>query len=122
MGSKPLSEVTAGLVTECRIDRIERTKERKGKLPARDTIHQEILPDLSEPHKKNGKISHRAWFSPEEYQKLYTATRRRTKKPLNNKYKWETAQLHDLVLFMANTGMRPDENTTLEVLRYYRCG
>ena len=34
-------------------------------------------PDLSEPYRASGKISHRAWFSPEEYKKLYEATRER---------------------------------------------
>ena len=29
----------------------------------------------------SGKVSHRAWFSPEEYKQLYTATRARVAKP-----------------------------------------
>jgi len=29
------------------------------------------LPDLSEPYRSSPKISHRAWFSPEEYKQLY---------------------------------------------------
>jgi integrase len=62
----------------------------------------------------SGKISHRAWFSPEEYKKLYEATRRRARSPKNPRYKWESEQLHDYVLFMANTGLRPDESNQLE--------
>lgn len=75
-GKKGLSEITGGLVNEYRMHRIAQTKERWGKPPARTTMHQEIvclrqilktalrhqwltaLPDLSEPYRKNGKISH----------------------------------------------------------------
>lgn len=131
-GKKGLSEITGGLVNEYRMHRIADAKERWGKPPARTTMHQEIvclrqilktairhqwlaaLPDLSEPYRKNGKISHRAWFSREEYRQLYTATGKRARKPLNNKYKWWGEQLHDLILFMSNTGMRPDEILRLE--------
>jgi integrase len=131
-GNTLLSEITPGLVQEYRIHRREKTVELLGKPPARSTMHQEIvvlrqvlktanrhgwlttLPDLSEPYKSSGKISHRAWFSPEEYKKLYQATRRRSQKPKRNRYAWEGAQLHDYVLFMANTGIRPDEAARLE--------
>jgi integrase len=100
--------------------------------PARSTMHHEIVtlrqvlktanrhgwidhvPDLSAPYKASGKISHRAWFSPEEYQTLYRATRARAKNPPHTKWKWECEQLHDYVLFMANTGLRPDEAGRLE--------
>jgi integrase len=59
-------------------------------------------------------VTHRAWFSPEEYKTLYEATRRRADKPLNNRHRWACEQLHDHVLFMANTGLRPDEAGRLE--------
>ena len=72
------------------------------------------LPDFSEPYKTHGKISHRAWFSPDEYKKLYEATRRRVQNPKRKRYGWQYAQLHDYVLFMANTGLRPDEAARLE--------
>ncbi len=83
-GEMALSQVTAGQVQEYRIWRHEETIKKRGKPPARSTIHQEIvvlrqtlkaavrhgwldrLPDLSEPYKKSGKVSHRAWFSPGE--------------------------------------------------------
>ena len=131
-GNMGLSQITPGQVQEYRIHRHEETVAKNGKPPARNTMHQEIvvlrqtlktalrhgwldrLPDLSEPFRASGKISHRGWFSPEEYKKLYTATRARANKPKNPRYKWESEQLHDYVLFMANTGLRPDEANRLE--------
>jgi integrase len=144
-GQLGLSEITAGKVQEYRIHRKEtfvpryRTadsgspdaKPRKG--PARNTLHQELvtlrqtlktairhgwlqhLPDLSEPYRTNAKISHRAWFSPEEYKRLYNATRRRAEKPhKGERFRWVSEQTHDYVLFMVNTGLRPDEAKRLE--------
>jgi len=131
-GDMGLSEITPGQVQEYRIHRYEEAVKEHGKPPARSTMHQEIvvlrqtlkaairhrwldrLPDLSEPYRASGKISHRAWFSPEEYKKLYEATRRRAQHPKNPRYKWESEQFHDYVLFMANTGLRPDEAARLE--------
>jgi integrase len=102
------------------------------KVPARNTMHQEMvtlrqvlktalrhqwmqyLPDLSEPYKIGGKIDHRAWFSAEEYKKLYEATRKRAQKPRRKNHKWACEQVHDYVLFMANTGLRPDEAARLQ--------
>jgi integrase len=101
-------------------------------VPTRSTLHQEIValrqvlkaanrqgwleyvPDLSPPYKASGKITHRAWFSPEEYQNLYEASRRRAQEPLNNRHRWTCEQMHDYILFMANTGLRPDEAARLE--------
>ncbi len=129
-GGKVIAEVTAGLVQEYRVERFKGG--RNGKPPARSTLHQEIvalrqvlkcacrhgwleaLPDLSAPYKTSPKIVHRGWFSPEEYRKLYDATRRRAQNPKKERYRWKCAQLHDYVLFMANTGLRPDEAKRLE--------
>ncbi|MFM9850256.1 MAG: tyrosine-type recombinase/integrase [Hyphomicrobiaceae bacterium] len=130
-GKLGLSEVTAGKLQEYRMHR--RTMQtRRGKPPARNTLHQEMvclrqvlktglrhgwlthLPDMSEPYRAAGKIAHRAWFSAEEYKKLYEATRRRALAPRRERYRWECEQLHDYVLFMANTGLRPDEAARLE--------
>jgi integrase len=72
------------------------------------------VPNLSPPYKKSGKIAHRAWFSPEEYKRLYNATRERAENPPKPRWKWECEQLHDFVLFMVNTGLRPDEAGRLE--------
>jgi integrase len=112
--------------------RHEKAMARWGKPPARNTIHQEVvvirqvmkaavrygwlslMPDLSEPYKRSGKISHRAWFSPAEYKQLYEATRERAKNPKKIRFKKESEQLHDFVLFMANTGLRPDEAKRLQ--------
>jgi integrase len=74
----------------------------------------EIIPDLSTPYRSSGKVSHRAWFSPEEYKRLYEATGKRAATPKNPRWRKECEQLHDYVLFMANTGLRPDEAARLE--------
>ncbi len=131
-GDMGLSEITPGQIQEYRIHRREKAMEEHDKPPARSTMHQEIvtlrqtlktairhgwlqhLPDLSEPYRGSGKVSHRAWFSPAEYKQLYEATRRRANKPMRKRYKWESQQLHDFVLFMTNTGLRPDEAMRLE--------
>ena len=72
------------------------------------------LPDLTAPYKSSGKITHRAWFSPDEYKQLYQATRQRAKNPIQPRWRKPCEQLHDYVLFMANTGLRPDEAARLE--------
>ena len=131
-GDMGLSEITPGQVQEYRIHRREKAMKEHGKPPARSTMHQEIvclrqtlktavrhgwlqfMPDLSEPYGKSGKIAHRAWFSPEEYKQLYEATRSRARAPKRRRYKWESEQLHDYVLFMVNTGLRPDEASRLQ--------
>ena len=106
---------------------------RNGKAPSRSTLHQEmvclrqvlklarrhgwleLMPDLSDPYGRSGKISHRAWFSPEEYKALYEASGKRAENP--KKERWRTAcqDMHDYILFQANTGLRPDETRRLEV-------
>lgn len=134
-GRKVLTEITPGMVQEYRVHRATSRKDKKtGEplRPARNTLHQEIvvlrhvlktanrhgwlpyLPDLSAPYKASGKVSHRAWFSPEEYKRLYEATRERAKHPKKRRWKRECEQMHDYVLFMANTGLRPDEASRLE--------
>jgi integrase len=136
LGKKPLTEITPGLVQEYRIHRTTSRKDQKTGLPARparSTIHHEIvtlrqvlktaqrlgwvkfIPDLSPPYKTSGKISHRAWFSPEEYKRLYEATRKRAQTPPKPRWKWQCEQMHDYVLFMVNTGLRPDEGSRLEL-------
>jgi integrase len=102
------------------------------KRPARSTLRMEVvmlrqvlkaayrhgwlpyLPDLSAPYKASGKIAHRAWFSPEEYKRLYEATRAEMKITDSLYRKYIREQFHDYVLFMANTGLRPDEAARLE--------
>ena len=134
-GDKVLSEITPGLVQEYRIHRTTSRLDKKTgepRRPARQTVHQEMvtlrhvlktanrhgwlpyLPDLSAPYKTSGKISHRAWFSPEEYKQLYNATRERAKNPINPRWRKECEKFHDYVLFMVNTGLRPDEAKRLQ--------
>lgn len=126
-GNKVLSDITPGLVQEYRGKRL--SSDRR---PSRSTLHHEIvtlrqvlkaasrhgwlqyLPDLSAPYGTSGKITHRAWFSPAEYKTLYEATRAKAKKPPSKRWKWASEQLHDYVLFMANTGLRPDEAGRLQ--------
>ncbi len=130
-GELGLSEVTSGKVQEYRVMRHNTAPE--GKPPAKNTLHQEIvtlrqvlktairhgwlthLPDLSMPYRSAEKISHRAWFSADEYKQLYTATRKRAERHQGGRYQWHAEQLHDYVLFLANTGLRPDEAKRLQV-------
>jgi integrase len=131
-GSMVLPEITAGTINEYRIHRLEESKALRGKPPAHNTMHQEIvtlrqifktalrhgwiehLPDMSAPYRASAKISHRGWFSPEEYKQLYEATRKRAQHPKQPRFRWEAEQLHDYVLFSANTGLRPDEAMRLQ--------
>jgi integrase len=100
--------------------------------PARNTLHQERvairqvlksalrhgdlsrMPDMSQPYRMNSKISHRAWFSPDEYKELYKATRERVENPRKKRYQEDYQDLHDYVLFMVNTGLRPDESRRIQ--------
>lgn len=129
-GDTPLNKITAGLVQEYRIQRTQNGY--NGRFPSRSTLHHETvtlrmvlktahrygwidaIPDLTPPYKTSGKVKHRAWFSPEEYKMLYEATRERAKNPKRENYRTNGEDLHDYVLFMANTGLRPDEAGRLE--------
>ena len=126
-GKTGLSKVTPGMVQEYRIERINSKRP-----PAKSTMLHEIvtlrqvlktairhgwldrLPDLSMPYKTAGKVAHRAWFSPAEYKQLYEATRKNIKDAYSVYHKRMAEQLHDKILFMANTGIRPDEANWLE--------
>ncbi len=128
LGSKKLPEITAGLVQDYRVHR-HRDYDRP---PAKSTLHQEIvvlrqvmkfavrkgwidhLPDMTVPYKSSSKVSHRAWFSLDEYKRLYTASRARIQGFTNVRHRKAAEQLHDKILFMANTGLRPDEVKRLE--------
>ncbi|MCW1410763.1 MULTISPECIES: tyrosine-type recombinase/integrase [Rhizobium] len=130
-GNIGLSALTAGKVQEYRVMRLQ-PHPTTGKVPTRSTLHHETvtlrqvtktalrhgwishLPDFSAPYRASSKISHRAWFSPEEYKRLYTYTRGRVASVIGESYEHAVAQLHDYVLFMANTGLRPDEANRLE--------
>lgn len=133
-GDKGVGEVTAGAIQDYRAHRMTSRLGRDGKpkRPARSTLHTEIVvlrqvlktanrhgwidavPDMSASYKSSGKIGHRAWFSPEEYTMLYTATRERAKNSPKPRWRLECEQFHDYVLFMSNTGLRPDECAHLQ--------
>ena len=51
----------------------------------------------------------------QEYKQLYEATRKRANNPPSPRWKWQCEQMHDYVLFMVNTGLRPDESSRLEL-------
>ncbi|MBE0626402.1 MAG: site-specific integrase [Burkholderiales bacterium] len=129
-GDRALSEINGGLFQEYRMHRI--TQGHKGRKPSRSTLHHETVtmrmvlktaqrhgwipavPDISAPYKTSGKVTHRAWFSPEEYKVFYEASRERAKNPPLERHRSIWEDLHDYVLFMANTGLRPDEAGRLE--------
>ncbi|MGA0604360.1 tyrosine-type recombinase/integrase [Phenylobacterium sp. VNQ135] len=141
---KPLSAINKGLVQRYRVQRAEETiakttikgkdgaPDTPGKPPARSTMLQEIVlirqvlkhaeglgwipyvPSLSTPYMTQGKKGRRAWFSHEEYTRLYQATRRRIREGKRPGWKGRYEDLHDFVLIMANTGLRPDEAWGLE--------
>ncbi|MGC1776326.1 MAG: site-specific integrase [Xanthobacteraceae bacterium] len=105
---------------------------RAWKAPSRSTLHDEIvtmrqvlktairhgwlshLHDFSPPYKTSGKIVHRPWFSPAEYRQLYLASRQYAEEMRGQRHEWNAAQVHDYILFMANTGLRPDEAKNLQ--------
>jgi len=129
-GEMGLSQITPGSVQDYRIYRLQDDPDFKP--PSRSTMHHEVvtlrqvlklsirhgwlaaLPDLSEPYRASAKVTHRAWFSPDEYKRLYTATRANIKRAEGKAWHHSAEQLHDLILFMANTGLRPDEVNRLE--------
>jgi integrase len=129
-GEMVLPEINAGTVQQYRMHRIATS--RTGKAPARSTIHDEIvtlrlvlktairhgwlshLPDLSPPYMTQGKVVHRPWFSPAEYKQLYQATRKYAHECATRVWRWDAEQVRDYVLFMANTGLRPDEAKNLQ--------
>jgi integrase len=144
-GDKELTAVNRGLVQAYRVQRAEETIKRSerpatdttpaipGKPPARSTMLQEIViirqvlkhaegmgwishvPSLSTAYMTQGKRGRRAWFSPAEYKQLYEATRRRIDAGARPGWKPHYEDMHDFVLFMANTGLRPDEALRLQI-------
>lgn len=96
-GDYVVTEITPGLMQDYRIHRMKNG--RRGKPPARSTLHQEIvclrqvlqtanrhgwlpyLPNISPPYKTSGKITHRAWFSPTRVQDLVRGDARTREEP-----------------------------------------
>ncbi|WP_428409097.1 tyrosine-type recombinase/integrase [Hyphococcus sp.] len=138
LGNLGLSQITAGKVQEYRIHRKtkpadwEEKNKRAWKAPSHSTLHDEVvtlrqvlktairhgwldhLPDLSMPYRGQAKVIARPWFSPQEYKQLYTATRNHPRTLANGRHRQHAEDLHDFVLFMANTGLRPDEAYNLQ--------
>ena len=136
MGDRVVTDITPGLVQEYRVHRMTSRIDKKTglpKRPSRSTMHHEVialrhvlktanrhgwlpyLPDISAPYKMSGKIAHRAWFSPEEYKAFYKATGERAKNPKKERWRSACEDLHDYVLFMVNSGLRPDEAKRIEL-------
>ena len=143
-GNLVMAEIKASTVQQYRIHRMtkpndwEEKQKAAGKElftwkpPARNTMHNEIvtlsmvlktakrygwiehLPELADPFGRKSKVEHRGWFTPNEYKKLYEATRYNAAHPKNKNVKWYAEQLHDYVLFATNTGLRTDEARLLE--------
>ncbi len=129
-GKMAVKDITAGVVQDYRVFRLKNDPNYKP--PSRSTMLHEIVtlrqvlktalrqgwidhvPDVSAPFRTSNKVVHRAWFSPEEYKQLYTATRRNIGTVVSSYHKRLAEQLHDKILFMANTGIRPDEANWLE--------
>lgn len=106
---------------------------KPGHPPARSTMLQEIVhirqilkfaegkgwipfvPSLETLHMTQTKKGRRPWFSPEEYVKLYTATGDRISNGKRPGWKSHYEDMHDYVLFQANTGLRPDEAANLQI-------
>lgn len=126
-GKMNVEDIKSGTVQEYRLHRM--TADPK---PSQSTLNHEmvslrlilktalrrgwidLLPDMTPPYRGSTKITRRAWFSPEDYKRLYTATREKVKAAEGKPWEHNTKQLHDYILFMANTGMRPDEANNLE--------
>jgi len=129
-GEKAVTQINPGMVQDYRVHRIKNGF--RDKPPSRSTLHQETvclrqilktaqrhgwlaaIPDISPPYKSSPKITHRAWFSPAEYKQLYEATRDRAKNPKKERWRTASENMHDFVLLMVNTGLRPDEALRLE--------
>jgi integrase len=129
-GKKGVMEITADTAQEYRIHRAKTS--RTGKPPARNTLDNEVitlrlvmkvalrkgwitgLPNFAAPYKKQMKVVRRPWFTPDEYKALYTATRNYARDAKSERQRHEAEELHDYVLFMGNTGLRPDEAKNLE--------
>ncbi|MFT4255149.1 MAG: site-specific integrase [Caulobacter sp.] len=105
----------------------------KGKPPARSTTDHEMvfirqvlkhaegmgwlshIPNLEMPYRSKPKRERRAWFSPDEYDRLRKAIKAKIKDGGRKGWEERYEDLHDFVLFVANTGLRPDEALRLEI-------
>jgi len=126
-GKMNVEDINSGVVQDYRVARLSADPK-----PAQSTLNHEIvtlrlimktalrlgwidvLPDMTPPYRGSTKIKRRAWFSPDDYKRLYTETRARMKAAEGKPWADNAKALHDYILFMANSGMRPDEANNLE--------
>lgn len=126
-GKMNVEDINSGVIQDYRVARLSTDPK-----PSQSTLNHEmvslrlimktavrngwidVLPDMTPPYRGSTKITRRAWFSPDDYKRLYTATRERMKAAENKPWANSAKSLHDYILFMANTGMRPDEANNLE--------
>ncbi|PHZ83938.1 tyrosine-type recombinase/integrase [Paremcibacter congregatus] len=141
LGAKGVKAITSGVGQNYRAHRMTKPEDwpeegaegyKPWTPPAQNTLHNEVVtlsmvlktaqrhgwldhvPDLSDPYRRQSKVEHRPWFTPKEYKRFYEATRHNAAYPKVVRFKWQAEQLHDYVLIMANTGLRPDEVKRLE--------
>ena len=137
-GDMILDDINAGTVQQYRVHRHQNPVRRRGqsgtepKTPARATIHHEIvtlrqvlktadrhgwlkssrtfaaIQDLRQDH------APRVVFAARNTRSFTNARANARRKPKKKRWKRACEQLHDYVLFMANTGLRPDEAKRLE--------
>jgi integrase len=66
-------------------------------------------PVFATERKSAGEVTPRTWFQPQEYIDLYTATRANITKMKDTRWHEDAKELHDYVLFVANSGLRVGE-------------
>jgi len=131
-GDMLITKVNGGTLQEYKVDRIKKAQADGGNPPSRSSIHHEVvalrqvlkaahrkgwlpvMPDLSAAFKESKKVSHRAWFSHDEYERFIKAVRQRVEESVGTNHERNWAQFQDYVLIMANCGLRPDEMARLQ--------
>lgn len=51
--------------------------------------------------RRRNRLEHRPWFTPNEYEQLYKATRANETNPKKSRFKWHAEKLHDIVLLVS---------------------
>lgn len=134
-GPKPVRAINEGRIDDYRVYRMTSVIDPESGepvKPAPESVRKEMntlrlilklahrkgwithVPDMASPFSGKTKIGHRGWFSPEEYKQLYATTRDRARNSGAGRERDRAEELHDFVLFMANTGLRPDEAKNLQ--------
>lgn len=66
-------------------------------------------PEFVTERKTYADATPRTWFEPDQYELLYTTTRANIRKKKDTRWHDHAKELHDFVLFVANTGLRIGE-------------